>query len=73
MIQDVALAFGCLLLGVGGGLWFGGARIQAERTKAYQRGRQSAFFEMAQQRRRHLRIVRDEDLAEHAESRGTPA
>lgn len=72
VIQDVALAFGGLVLGVGIGLWFGGARIQYERTKAYQRGRDGAFLEMAQHRRAHLRIVRDDELHEHAESNHHP-
>lgn len=67
----VAVAVGSLTVGLFVGLWFGGARIQHERTKAYQRGRDGAFQEMELNRRRHLRIVRDGDeLALDAESHG---
>lgn len=63
----------CLAVGIGIGLWFGGARIQEERARAYQRGRDAGLEAAAQFRRRHLAVVRDEDatvLTLHAESRG---
>lgn len=62
----------CLFVGVLAGLFFGGARIREERTKAYRRGRDAAFQEMARHGVRMLRVVpRDSEYdGSAAESRG---